>query len=49
MTYLLAFDLHLKAKIVYKSADYDQQQLSFFHFNSSCGMTLDTENKWILH
>ena len=32
---------------MYKSADYDQQQLSFFHFNSSCGMALDTENEWI--
>lgn len=32
---------------MYKSADYDQQQIGFFHFNSSCGMALDKENEWI--
>ena len=32
---------------MYKSADCDQQQISFFHFNPSCGMTLDKENEWI--
>jgi hypothetical protein len=32
---------------VYKPTDFDQQQLSFFNFNSSCGMALDEENEWI--
>ena len=32
---------------MYKSTDYEQQQLGFFHFNQSCGMGLDKENEWI--
>lgn len=32
---------------MYKSTDYDQLQISFFHFNSSCGMALDKENEWV--
>ena len=32
---------------MYKSTDYDQQQISFFHFNQTCGMGLDKENEWI--
>lgn len=32
---------------MYKSTDYDQQQLSFFHFNQTCGMGLDKENEWV--
>ena len=32
---------------MYKSTDYDQWQLSFFHFNQTCGMALDKENEWI--
>ena len=31
---------------MYKSTDYDQLQISFFHLNSSCGMALDKENEW---
>lgn len=32
---------------MYKSTDYEQIQISFFQFNSSCGMGLDEENEWI--
>ena len=32
---------------MYKSTDYEQQQISFFHFNQTCGMGLDKENEWI--
>lgn len=32
---------------MYKSTDYEQQQLSFFHFNATCGMALDKNNEWI--
>ena len=32
---------------MYKSTDYEQQQLSFFHFNGTCGMALDKSNEWI--
>ena len=32
---------------MYKPKDYEHQQLSFFHFNSSCGIALDEENEWI--
>ncbi len=35
------------AKIVYKSTDSEHQQLSFFQFNASCGMQLDSQNEWI--
>ena len=34
---------------MYKSADYDYEQLSFVDFNESCGMQLDRDNEWILH
>ena len=34
---------------MYKSADYDYEQLSFVDFNESCGMQLDHDNEWILH
>ena len=32
---------------MYKPTDYEHQQISFFHFNSSCGIALDKENEWI--
>lgn len=32
---------------MYKSIDYDYEQLSFVNFNTSCGMQLDTNNEWI--
>ena len=32
---------------MYKSTDYDYEQLSFVSFNSSCGMQLDCSNEWI--
>ena len=35
------------AKIVYKSKETEQLQLSFFQFNASCGMQLDSQNEWI--
>ena len=31
---------------MYKTADYEYQQLSFINFNASCGMQLDCENEW---
>ena len=31
---------------MYKTADYEYQQLSFIKFNASCGMQLDCENEW---
>ena len=35
------------AKTVYKSTDSEHQQLSFFQFNASCGMQLDSQNEWV--
>jgi hypothetical protein len=31
---------------MYKPTDFEYQQLSFIHFNASCGMQLDCENEW---
>ena len=31
---------------MYKTTDYEYQQLSFINFNASCGMQLDCENEW---
>lgn len=33
---------------MYKSADYDYEQLCFIDFNETCGMQLDHNNEWIL-
>ena len=32
---------------MYKTPDYDYEQLSFTSFNSTCGMQLDPDNEWI--
>lgn len=32
---------------MYKTPDYDYQQLCFINFNASCGMQLDRDNEWI--
>ena len=32
---------------MYKTPDYDYQQLCFVNFNASCGMQLDRNNEWI--
>ena len=32
---------------MYKTPDYDYEQLSFMNFNSTCGMQLDPNNEWI--
>ena len=32
---------------MYKTPDYDYQQLSFVSFNATCGMQLDQDNEWI--
>ena len=32
---------------MYKTPDYDYEQLSFVSFNSSCGMQLDPQNEWV--
>lgn len=32
---------------MYKTPDYDYEQLSFTSFNSSCGLQLDPDNEWI--
>ena len=32
---------------MYKTPDYDYQQLCFVNFNSTCGMQLDKDNEWI--
>ncbi len=47
MTNLLAFLLHLGAKTMYKSSESEHLQLSFFQFNASCGMQLDSQNEWV--
>ena len=31
---------------MYKTPDYDYEQLSFTSFNATCGMQLDPENEW---
>ena len=33
---------------MYKSPDYEYEQLNFVNFNSSCGLQLDQKNEWIL-
>ena len=33
---------------MYKSPDYDYEQLSFINFNAVCGLQLDPNNEWIL-
>ncbi len=32
---------------MYKTTDYDYEQLSFISFNSTCGMQLNPDNEWI--
>ena len=32
---------------MYKSTDYEYEQLSFTNFNTTCGMQLDPENEWL--
>jgi len=32
---------------MYKTPDYEYEQLSFFNFNATCGMQLDPKNEWI--
>ncbi len=32
---------------MYKSPDYDYEQLSFVNFNTTCGLQLDPNNEWI--
>ena len=32
---------------MYKTPDYDYEQLSFVNFNTACGMQLDMNNEWI--
>ena len=32
---------------MYKSTDYEHEQLSFINFNMACGMQLDMNNEWI--
>ena len=32
---------------MYKTPDYEYEQLSFTSFNTSCGMQLDPQNEWI--
>ena len=32
---------------MYKTPDYDYEQLSFVNFNTTCGMQLDSNNEWI--
>lgn len=32
---------------MYKTPDYDYEQLNFLHFNMSCGLQLDQNNEWI--
>ena len=35
----------LRAKIMYKTPDYEYEQLSFTSFNATCGMQLDPDNE----
>ena len=32
---------------MYKSTDYEHEQLSFINFNMACGMQLDMNNEWV--
>ena len=32
---------------MYKTPDYDFEQLSFVNFNATCGLQLDPNNEWI--
>ena len=32
---------------MYKTSDYENVQLSFVNFNTTCGMQLDVDNEWI--
>ena len=32
---------------MYRTTDYDYEQLSFVNFNTTCGMQLDRDNEWI--
>ncbi len=32
---------------MYKSTDYEHEQLSFINFNMACGMQLDMNNEWM--
>ena len=32
---------------MYKTADYDYEQLNFTNFNMTCGLQLDRENEWV--
>ena len=32
---------------MYKSTDYEYEQLNFVNFNATCGMQLDAENEWL--
>ena len=38
----------LRSKIMYKTPDYDYEQLSFIGFNATCGLQLDPQNEWIV-
>ena len=38
----------LRSKIMYKTPNYDYEQLSFIGFNSTCGLQLDPQNEWIV-
>jgi hypothetical protein len=33
---------------MYKTPNYDHEQLSFIGFNSTCGLQLDPQNEWIV-
>ena len=35
----------LRRKTMYKSTDYEHEQLSFINFNMACGMQLDMNNE----
>mgnify|MGYP007069921806 CR=1 FL=1 len=37
----------LRRKTMYKTTDYEYEQLSFINFNMACGMQLDMNNDWI--
>ena len=37
----------LRRNTMYKSTDYEYEQLSFINFNMACGMQLDMNNEWI--
>lgn len=33
---------------MYKSPDYEYEQLSFVNFNTTCGLQLDPNNEWVM-